>query len=58
MKNVIIMIILINLSAMGREPISGSRFQQLSGTKQSQDTKTQWDQKYARSTFIYGKYGF
>jgi tellurite methyltransferase len=55
MKNVIIMIILMNLSAMGREPISGSRFQQLSGTKQSQDTKTQWDQKYARSTFIYGK---
>jgi len=49
------MIILMNLSAMGREPISGSRFQQLSGTKQSQDTKTQWDQKYARSTFIYGK---
>ena len=45
----------MNLSSMGREPISGRRIQQLSGTKQSQDTKTQWDQKNARSTFIYGK---
>ena len=46
---------LMNLSALAREPISGSRFQQLSGIKQSQDSKTQWDQKYARSTFIFGK---
>lgn len=39
----------------GREPISGSRFQQLSGVKVSQDSKTQWDQRYARPTFIFGK---
>jgi tellurite methyltransferase len=45
----------IGLSAFSREPISGSRFQQLSGIKQSLDSKTQWDQKYARSTFIFGK---
>ncbi len=55
MKTLTIILMLMNLSAFAREPISGSRFQQLSGTKQSQDTKTQWDQKYARSTFIYGK---
>jgi len=55
MKTLIIILMMMNLSALAREPISGTRFQQLSGTKQSQDTKTQWDQKYARSTFIYGK---
>jgi tellurite methyltransferase len=38
-----------------RDPISGSRFQHLSGVKLSQDSKTQWDQRYSRPTFIYGK---
>lgn len=38
-----------------RDPISGSRFQQLSGVKVSQDQKTQWDQRYSRPTFIFGK---
>lgn len=38
-----------------RDPISGSRFQQLSGVKVSQDSKTQWDQRYSRPTFIFGK---
>jgi tellurite methyltransferase len=38
-----------------RDPISGSRFQQLTGVKLSQDSKTQWDQRYSRPTFIYGK---
>ena len=38
-----------------RDPISGSRFQHLTGVKTSQDQKTQWDEKYSRPTFIYGK---
>jgi tellurite methyltransferase len=38
-----------------RDPISGSRFQHLTGIKTSQDSKTQWDEKYSRPTFIFGK---
>lgn len=41
--------------AIAREPISGSRFQQLTGLKVNGDSKTQWDERYNRSTFIYGK---
>jgi tellurite methyltransferase len=42
-------------TSFSREPISGSRFQHLSGVKSSKDSKVEWDQRYARSTFIYGK---
>lgn len=38
-----------------RDPISGSRFQHLTGIKVTQDSKTQWDQRYSRPTFIFGK---
>jgi tellurite methyltransferase len=38
-----------------RDPISGSRFQQLTGMKTSADSKSQWDEKYSRPTFIFGK---
>jgi SAM-dependent methyltransferase len=38
-----------------RDPIPGSRFQQLSGLKVSQDSKTQWDQRYSKPSFIFGK---
>lgn len=51
----IILLFLIALTAHARDPISGSRFQQLSGIKVSQDSKTQWDQRYSRPTFIFGK---
>lgn len=51
----LIIFILFTLSAYARDPISGSRFQQLSGVKVSQDSKTQWDQRYSRPTFIFGK---
>jgi len=51
-----ILLLLLSLSSFAsRDPISGSRFQQLSGVKLSQDSKTQWDQRYSRPTFIYGK---
>ncbi len=51
----IIFFVLILFSAYARDPIPGSRFQQLSGVKVSQDSKTQWDQRYARPTFVFGK---
>ena len=50
-----ILFLFIALVAQAREPISGSRFQQLSGIKISHDSKSQWDQRYARPTFIFGK---
>jgi tellurite methyltransferase len=42
-------------ASAAREPISGSRFQHLTGVKTSQDSKTQWDEKYSRPTFVFGK---
>ncbi len=42
-------------ASLAREPISGSRYQHLTGIKISQDAKTQWDEKYSRPTFIFGK---
>ena len=57
MKTPILCIILClsTLAFSAREPISGSRFQHLTGVKTSQDSKTQWDEKYSRPTFIFGK---
>ncbi len=56
MKFLTLLIISIFCSSlMARDPISGSRFQQLSGMKIPQDSKSQWDQRYSRSNFIYGK---
>lgn len=52
----LVLILLYSLSALAtRDPISASRFQQLSGVKVSQDSKTQWDARYSRPTFIFGK---
>jgi SAM-dependent methyltransferase len=45
----------LSFSVFAREPISGTRFQQLTGLKVAVDSKTQWDQRYSRPTFIYGK---
>lgn len=50
----ILFLLLLITSAYARDPISGSRFQQLSGVK-TQDSKAQWDQRYSRPNFIYGK---
>lgn len=55
MKILLLLIFSSNLLWAGRDPISGSRFQHLSGVKTSQDSKTQWDEKYSRSSFIFGK---
>lgn len=55
MKILFVFILLTQLAWSARDPISGSRFQHLSGVKTSQDSKTQWDEKYSRPTFIFGK---
>lgn len=55
MKLIASLIFILSFSTWAREPISGSRFQQLTGIKVSQDQKTQWDQRYSRPTFIFGK---
>ena len=51
----VLILILLSISAHARDPIPGSRFQQLSGVKVSRDSKTQWDQRYSRPSFIFGK---
>jgi SAM-dependent methyltransferase len=56
MKTILIFFALMsNTVISARDPISGSRFQHLTGVKTSLDSKTQWDEKYSRSTFIFGK---
>jgi tellurite methyltransferase len=55
MKYFFLFLILTQLGWAARDPISGSRFQHLSGVKTSHDSKTQWDEKYSRPTFIFGK---
>ncbi|MFP5385306.1 MAG: class I SAM-dependent methyltransferase [Bacteriovoracia bacterium] len=52
---VLLFILFSHAAFSARDPISGSRFQHLTGVKTSQDQKTQWDEKYSRPTFIYGK---
>ena len=55
MKILFAFILLSQFAWSARDPISGSRFQHLTGVKTSQDSKTQWDEKYSRPTFIFGK---
>lgn len=56
MKSLLIFILAFtSFATWSRDPISGSRYQHLSGVKVSSDSKTQWDQRYSRPTFIYGK---
>ena len=50
-----LLLTIFSLTALAREPISGSRFQHLTGVKNAQDTKNQWDQKYSRPSFVFGK---
>lgn len=47
---------LTSISTYAKSPISNQRLDQLSGSKQKPfDTKTDWDQKYSRPSFIFGK---
>lgn len=55
MKILFVILLFSQFAWAARDPISGSRFQHLTGVKTSQDQKTQWDEKYSRPTFIFGK---
>jgi tellurite methyltransferase len=55
MIKLILSFLFIASALAAREPISGSRFQQLSGVKVSNDEKSTWDNRYSRPTFIFGK---
>lgn len=55
MNNLVFVLLLVFSVSWAREPISGSRYQHLTGVKTSQDTKNQWDAKYSRPTFVFGK---
>jgi len=50
-----IIIILLSGFSFGRDPISGNRYQQLSGVKIQGDAKDQWDKRYSRPSFVFGK---
>lgn len=54
MKILVLFIALISV-AVARDPISGTRYQHLTGVKASQETKNEWDEKYNRPTFVFGK---
>lgn len=49
------LLIFVSLPGLARDPISGSRYQHLTGVKTVKDSKSQWDEKYSRPTFVYGK---
>lgn len=45
----------LSLSAWARNPLPASRFEHLTGVKMNTDSKSAWDAKYNRPTFIFGK---
>lgn len=47
--------LLISLSSFARDPLPASRFGHLTGVKMNSDSKTAWDAKYNRPTFVFGK---
>jgi len=52
----ILFLIIFSTIAYAKEPFSKSRLNKLSGERKAKyDTKSEWDQKYSRSSFIYGK---
>ena len=51
----LIILILTSVNSFGRDPISGNRYQQLSGMKVQGDAKDQWDKRYSRPSFVFGK---
>lgn len=53
---VLLLIFIISFSALAKQPISVDRLNKLSGEKKNTfDTKSEWDQKYSRPSFIFGK---
>lgn len=49
-------LIAVVASAWAKDPISAKRLDQLSGQQSKEfDPKVEWDRKYSRSSFVYGK---
>jgi tellurite methyltransferase len=44
-----------SLEVWAEKGISGGRYELLSGVRQNKDPKTYWDQKFDKSTYVYGK---
>lgn len=56
MKFLIFSAILISNMIFAKSPLPNQRLDQLSGSKTSSfDSKTDWDKKYSRASFIFGK---
>ena len=56
MNKILILVLLIPIATWAKQPFSASRLDKLSGERKSKyDTKSEWDMKYSRSSFIYGK---
>lgn len=51
----LVLLLLVSLSAFGRDPLPASRFEHLTGVKMNSDSKSAWDAKYNRPNFIFGK---
>lgn len=50
------LLFIISFSVFAKQPISVDRLNKLSGEKKNTfDTKSEWDQKYSRPSFIFGK---
>lgn len=53
--NVCLLFLISNI-CLAKQPFSASRLDKLSGERKSKyDTKSEWDMKYSRSSFVYGK---
>jgi tellurite methyltransferase len=48
-------IFIFSLSSFARTAISPSRLEQLSGVRNPRDSKSLWDKRYSKRTFVYGK---
>lgn len=49
------LLLTLSATALARNPLPASRFEHLTGVKMNSDSKTAWDAKYNRPTFIFGK---
>jgi 2-polyprenyl-3-methyl-5-hydroxy-6-metoxy-1,4-benzoquinol methylase len=54
-KSFFLFILLLSMNVWSRNPIPASRFQYLTGAKITRDSKTDWDQRYNKPQFIFGK---
>ncbi len=51
----ILLLAFVTTLSFAKDPISGSRFEHLTGIKNFEDTQNIWDAKYRKSSFVYGK---